>query len=98
MLEVVQAEYRDGYRLWLKFSDGAAGEVDLADALWGKAFELLRDTEFFSRFQVNRDRGTVVWPNDVDLAPEFLHERLEKASAPRKVAETAAGYGGGERH
>ena len=35
MLEVVQAEYVEGYKLKVSFSSGERGVVDLADALWG---------------------------------------------------------------
>ena len=35
MLEVVQADHGEGYRLKLSFSSGERGVVDLADALWG---------------------------------------------------------------
>ena len=31
MIEAVDVEPRDGYRIWLRYSDGASGEVDLSD-------------------------------------------------------------------
>lgn len=31
--QVVQLEYRGEYRVWLRFNDGVAGEVDLAESI-----------------------------------------------------------------
>lgn len=81
MLEVVTARYESGYRLWIEFNDGAAGTVDLTDALWGPMFEPLKDVERFRRFTVSDVLHTVVWDNEADLAPEYLRERLVSNAA-----------------
>ena len=41
------------YVIWLKFSDGVAGEVELKDELWGPVFEPLKDKEEFKKFRVH---------------------------------------------
>jgi hypothetical protein len=69
---VTQARYLGGHRVFLVFSDGVEGEVDLSGDLWGEVFEPLRDPAYFSRFSVD---DTLMWPNGADFAPEFLHER-----------------------
>ena len=38
MLEVIQAEYVEGYKLKLSFSSGERGVVNMADALWGARY------------------------------------------------------------
>jgi hypothetical protein len=76
MLEVVNARYESGYRIWVEFNDGAAGLVDLSDVLWGPMFEPLKDVERFQQFVVSDVRHTLVWNNDADLAPECLREKL----------------------
>ncbi len=70
------AIYLGGYRLRLEFTDGAAGEVDLEDQLWGEMFEPLRDPEYFQRFEVHPDLNTLTWPNGADLAPEYLYRAI----------------------
>ena len=73
---VLQAEPAGGYRLRLTFQDATSATVDLSDLVrLGGVFEPLRDTDFFARVRVDEEGGTVVWPNDVDLAPEELHRR-----------------------
>ena len=61
--------------LWLRFSDGFQGEVDLSHALRGPVFEPLRDPAFFARVRV--EGPSITWPNDVDWDPDDLHDRLE---------------------
>jgi hypothetical protein len=73
---VVEAHHRGGLVLWLRFADGASGEVDLCDAIQGPIFEPLADPEYFRGFRVDADLHTVVWPNGADFAPEFLRDRL----------------------
>jgi hypothetical protein len=80
VVQVLEARYRGGHRLWLRFDDGIEGEVDLAAELDGEVFEPLRDPEYFARYTVDE---TLVWPNGADFAPEFLHDRILRRRAPR---------------
>ena len=73
-LHVLEAQYVRDYVVRLKFSDGAAGEVDLRAELEGPIFGALRDIEQFKRFSVAYH--TLTWPNGADFAPEFLRERV----------------------
>ena len=61
------------HRLWMRFEDGAEGEVDFSDRVWRGVFEPLADAEFFSRVELDAELGTTVWPNGADIAPETLH-------------------------
>jgi hypothetical protein len=69
------AEYAGGYRIRLRFADGRAGEIDLANELWGEVFEPLRDESLFRRFRLDTELNTISWDTGADLAPEFLYER-----------------------
>ncbi len=71
---VIAVRHVRDHVLWLRFSDGVEGEVDLGTALHGRAFEALRDRAVFSRVRV--DGETIAWPNDIDWSPEDLHARI----------------------
>lgn len=71
-LEILKAEYVDGYRLRLYFSTGEVRIADLESSLVGEVFLPLRDIEMFKRFTVKFD--TVTWENEADLAPEYLYD------------------------
>jgi hypothetical protein len=79
ILHVKKAKYLHDYVLWVRFSDGVAGEVDLAGELDGEVFEPLKDIALFKAFRVDSELETIVWPNEADLAPEFLREKLRPA-------------------
>jgi hypothetical protein len=75
-LHVKEAKYLRDYVLWLRFNDGAEGEIDLEGELEGEVFGPLKDIERFRRFRVDPELETVVWENGADFAPEFLYEKM----------------------
>jgi hypothetical protein len=81
--EVTKLEARSGYHLYVEFSDGTAGMIDLSDRLFGPVFEPLRDKALFDQVRVD-EFGAICWPNGADLAPDAVYMRLaesEEASA-----------------
>lgn len=87
--EIVQADYRGDYRFYIVYDDGVAGEVDLSDYLEkGRVFVPLKDKAFFAQAKV--DCGTLIWPNEADIAPETLYEKV--AAQMQKVAEPVSDY------
>jgi hypothetical protein len=82
---ILQAEPLDGCLVRVRFEDGTAAEVDLSYLLgYGGVFEPLRDPEYFRRLRADREAGTIVWPNDADVAPESLYAAAQKRSAVLK--------------
>jgi hypothetical protein len=73
---ITNARYVSDFRIWLQFSDGAQGEVDLGSELNGPIFEPLRDVAVFCQVRLHPELRTLVWPNGADFAPEFLRTRL----------------------
>jgi hypothetical protein len=76
-MRVSEAKYLHDYVIWLKFSDGAEGEIDLRDELSGEVFAPLQDLGEFKRFRVDPELQTIVWENGADLAPEFLYAQMK---------------------
>ena len=73
-LHISKAIYLGDFRLRLEFNNGQVKELDLRNELHGEVFEPLNNLEFFKKFYVNSDTGTIEWPNGADFAPEFLYE------------------------
>jgi hypothetical protein len=76
LVNVVEMRVVGPHHLWLRFSDGAAGPVDLSAELDGAVFEPLRDPAYFALVVLNGELRTVAWPNGADFAPEFLRSLL----------------------
>ena len=72
--DVVSVTPLDGYRLRLRFEDGAAGEVDVAELIaFRGVFAALREKAVFDQVRVDAELGTVVWPGGGDLDPDVLY-------------------------
>ena len=74
---VAEARYVQDFVIHLRFTDGAEGDVDLRDELYGEMFEPLKDRALFQQFSVHPEFHTLTWPNGADVAPEFLYEKVQ---------------------
>ncbi len=72
MLEIAAVEALEGRSVRLTLSDGTVILRDLSSLLDGAGMveQITTDDDAFRRVFV--DYGTLVWPGDVDLAPETL--------------------------
>ncbi len=73
-LHVIDAKYIDGFRIWIKFNDGASGEIDLSSDLGEGVFEPLKELNYFREFSL--EGHTLSWKNGADFAPEYLREKI----------------------
>jgi hypothetical protein len=89
VVDVIEVKPLHDYRLWLRFEDGLEGEIDLENELIGRVFEPLREPSAFAQVRVDREIGTIVWPNGADMAPETLYELIEKNSTATRPAAQA---------
>ena len=78
--KLVAARYVRDHVVWVRFTDGRAGEIDLRGELSGAVFEPLRDVTVFARVRFDPELRTITWPNGADFAPEFLYSRLDGGS------------------
>jgi len=74
MRRVLEASYAGGYRVQVRFDDGAVKVVDMEPYLTGEMFEPLRDPVRFRTVRLEAEYDTIVWDNGADVAPEFLYE------------------------
>ena len=97
--DVVKAEYVDGYRLKLQFSDDASGVVDFSHFIEkGGVFTALLDKDLFKAFEIDPNWNTVTWQNgELDIAPETLYREATGEWPEREqvlnVAEAPPQYG-----
>ena len=65
----------ENYRLYVKFSDGINGEVDLSDFAGKGVFALWNDYSNFLNVTIGSS-GELVWNNDVDLDGTGIYLKL----------------------
>lgn len=73
LLDVVSVEAKADYTLLLEFENGERRVFDMLPYLDKKPFMRLKGSPLFSLASV--DYGTVVWPGEIDIAPETLYDR-----------------------
>ena len=77
---ITAVEVRAPFVVALTFTDGSRWMVDLGPWILGRkgVFIELQDPAFFARVIVDREAGTIVWPNGVDLDPDMLFEAAHR--------------------
>lgn len=82
MHRIMGAKALPNYRLRLSFDDGAEGEVDLSDLVGRGIFAAWKDPVQFAKVTIDREAGTVAWPDGIDLCPDTLHHDLTGEPLP----------------
>jgi Protein of unknown function (DUF2442) len=78
---LIEASPARDYAVRVRFEDGISAEVDLAYLCdYGGVFEPLRDPDYFRQLRADREAGTIVWPNEADIAPETLYGHARRGS------------------
>jgi Protein of unknown function (DUF2442) len=76
---LIEATPTEGYAVYVRFDDSTSADVDLSYLLdYGGVFEPLRDAEYFRQLRADPDAGTIVWPNEADIAPETLYAHAQR--------------------
>ena len=68
-------EPREGYRIWLEFSDGLSGEIDLSAMAEAELCKPLQERTFFEQVHID-EYGAIAWNDDIDLCPDSLYAEL----------------------
>jgi hypothetical protein len=71
LLDVIEVEPLEDYRLRLVFENNEQRYFDVSQYLDEKPFIKLKDKSLFMAAKVAF--GTVVWPGNIDIAPETLY-------------------------
>lgn len=75
MIRAIEAEAREGLSIWLRFSDGSAGEVDLSDLAGRSVFRAWDGVGVFEGVRV-APHGAIVWNDQIELCADALYLEL----------------------
>jgi hypothetical protein len=65
---------------WLRYDDGAEGELDLSHLAGRGVFQSWADRALFEGVHVDPS-GAIAWPGGLDLCPDALYLRLTGKTA-----------------
>ncbi|MCC7530990.1 MAG: DUF2442 domain-containing protein [Candidatus Melainabacteria bacterium] len=74
--DVVEVKVEAPLSLYVRFHDGTRGRVRFESSFLTGVFQALKDQSLFE--QVHVDAGAVVWPGDLDLAPDAMYHEIKK--------------------
>ena len=63
------------FRIWLRYDDGTAGEIDLSDLAGLGVFKVWEDIAFFNSVRLG-SHGAIEWGADLDICPDAMYLRL----------------------
>lgn len=83
MLKITSAKARTGHKIWLRYSDGVEGEVDLSHLVGKGVFSAWKNKKAFQNFRVKNGR-VVIWTDEIDLCADSLYLEIT-GKAPEDV-------------
>ena len=75
MIRPTVVEPREGFQIWIQFSDGTAGEVDLSHLAGRGVFVAWLESSNFENVRITPN-GAVAWGEDIELCPDALYLQL----------------------
>ena len=75
MVHPIDVQPRAKYRIWLEYSDGSSGEVDLSDVAGKGVFKAWDTPGYFDRVHIAPHRA-VAWGDEIELCPDALYLEL----------------------
>ncbi len=79
-------EARGDYKVWIRYSDGAEGEVDLSHLAGRGVFEAWSERTFFECVRVT-EYDAIAWGEEIELCPDALYMRLTGKSLEEVMPE-----------
>ncbi len=75
MIRPTEVHPRAGYRIWLRYADGVAGEIDLSHLAGKGVFKIWDEPGYFERVHITPHRA-IAWDDDIDLCADALYLEL----------------------
>jgi hypothetical protein len=75
MFKPVEVKALPNYRLWVKYSDGIEGNVDLSQLVGRGVFSLWNDFSAFQKVYIGGS-GEIAWSETIDICPDAVYMKI----------------------
>lgn len=75
MFTPVEVKALSRHRIWIRYSDGVKGEVDLSHLIGKGVFSRLNDERAFQSVHIG-NYGAIEWDDQLDLCPDALYSQI----------------------
>lgn len=79
LIRPISVQARPGFRVYIEFSDGTSGEVNLSDLAGRGVFRVWNDPEYFRQVHIGEHRQ-IKWDDEIELSADSLYLRLTRKS------------------
>lgn len=76
MVKPTKVRALPGYKIWVQFSDGVQGEVDLSHLVGKGVFRHWEEKGEFEKVHIDRKSGTLAWDEEIDLCSDTLYMQI----------------------
>lgn len=73
MIKPEEVRAREKYVIWIKFSDGVEGSVDLSHLAGKGVFKYWDKNNNFKKVRISKKFRTVVWNDEIDISVDNLY-------------------------
>jgi len=75
MFKAVEVKALSDYKIWVKYSDGVEGQVDLSHLAGKGIFELWNDYSTFEKVYIGSS-GQIAWSDKIDICPDPIYMEI----------------------
>jgi hypothetical protein len=75
MRRIVALNVLENYRIWVRFDDGTAGEIDFSGKAHTGVYARWRDYNYFRQARIDSE-GQLTWDDQLDFSAESLWRRI----------------------
>lgn len=75
LVKPVEVKTLNDYKIWLKYADGVAGEVDLSHLAGKGVFAVWKNYSEFKKVHIGQ-HGAISWSDEIELCPDSLYLKL----------------------
>ena len=75
MPRLIDVKPLENYRIWVKYSDGIEGVVDLSELVGKGVFAVWKDYREFQKVHIGPG-GEIAWSEEIDLCPDAIYLRV----------------------
>ena len=80
MYKIIEFKIYPDYNIWLKFSDGIEGTLNLSYLTGKGVFSFWKNYQEFEKVSIGSS-GELTWGDKVDLCPDSLYLKITKKKA-----------------
>ncbi|MBW8049016.1 MAG: DUF2442 domain-containing protein [Cytophagales bacterium] len=91
MYKPIEVKALKKYKIWVRYEDGSAGEIDLFDLSGKPVFKFWDINKNFEKVYINKDTGAIAWNEEIEICPHSVYYDINNID-PEAEFKSEKGY------